>query len=84
MQYEFRTKGVCSRRIFIDVEDGKITNVVFEGGCQGNLRGISALVSGMTVDEVIARVEGIDCNGRGTSCPDQLSVALQQIKAQVS
>ncbi|MFI3312944.1 MAG: TIGR03905 family TSCPD domain-containing protein [Eubacteriales bacterium] len=82
MRYEFRTSGVCSRKINIEVEDNTIKAVDFEGGCQGNLRGISALIVGMNIDEVIARVDGIDCGGRGTSCPDQLSMALQQIKAQ--
>lgn len=82
MRYEFRTSGVCSRRILIEVENDIITAVEFEGGCQGNLRGISSLIAGMNIDDVIARVEGIDCGGRGTSCPDQLSMALQQIKAQ--
>ena len=74
---EYRPKGVCSRLIRVDVEDNKIANVQFVGGCNGNTQGISSLVKGMDVDEAIARLEGIDCGGKGTSCPDQLAKALQ-------
>ena len=77
MQYEYKTKGTCSQRIFFDIEDGKVKNVQFVGGCNGNLKGIAALVEGMDADEAIRRLEGIDCNGRGTSCPDQLANALE-------
>ena len=78
----YKTYGVCSRQINFDVVDGKVTNVSFIGGCNGNLQGIGALVEGMQVDEAIARLQGISCNGRPTSCPDQLAQALLKYKAQ--
>ena len=81
MQYEYKTKGTCSQRIFFDVEDGKVKNVQFVGGCNGNLKGIAALVEGMSVEEVIARVEGIHCGMKATSCPDQLAKALKEVNA---
>jgi len=79
MQYEYKTKGTCSQKIFFDIEDGKVTNVQFLGGCNGNLKGISALVEGMPVEEVIRRVEGIRCGLKSTSCPDQLARALKEV-----
>ena len=82
MHYEYETKGTCSRTIFFDVENGILHNVQFVGGCNGNTQGIASLVKGMKVDEVIARLEGINCNGRGTSCPDQLAKALKSIKGE--
>ena len=78
MQYEYKTKGTCSQRIFFDVENGKVKNVQFVGGCNGNLKGIAALVEGMSVEEVISRVEGIRCGMKSTSCPDQLAQALKE------
>jgi uncharacterized protein (TIGR03905 family) len=78
--YEFKTKGTCSQKIFFDVEEGKLKNVQFLGGCNGNLKGIAALVEGMDIDEVIARVEGIHCGMKSTSCPDQLAQALKAVK----
>lgn len=81
MQYEYKTKGTCSQRIFFEVEDGKVKNVSFVGGCNGNLKGIGALVEGMDVDAVIARLEGIHCGMKSTSCPDQLAAALKEISA---
>lgn len=80
MRYEYKTRGTCSQMIFFDVEDGKVFNVQFLGGCNGNLKGIAALVEGMPLDEVIARVEGIRCGMKGTSCPDQLAKALLTAK----
>lgn len=80
MKYEFKTAGVCARRILLDVEDGKILAAQFEGGCQGNTKGIASLVVGMDVDDVIAKTKGIDCGGRGTSCPDQMAKALELIQ----
>ena len=80
--YEFKTSGTCSQRILFDIEDGKVRNVKFIGGCNGNLKGIGALVEGMAVDEVISRVEGIRCGMKSTSCPDQLAKALKEAKAQ--
>lgn len=78
--YFFRPSGVCSRGITLEIENGIIKNVEFLGGCNGNTNGISALVKGMQVDEVISKLKGIDCGGRGTSCPDQLAKALLKTK----
>ena len=77
MQYQYRPSGVCSRQITIDVENGVVQNVSFVGGCNGNLQGIGALVKGMKIEDVIARLEHIRCNGKPTSCPDQLATALK-------
>ena len=74
--YEYKTSGTCSQRILFDIEDGKVRNVKFIGGCNGNLKGIAALVEGMDVDTVIERVQGVTCGMRKTSCPDQLAQAL--------
>ena len=82
MQFEYKTKGTCSQKIFFDVEDGKVHNVQFFGGCNGNLKGIGSLVEGMNVDDVIARLEGTKCGMKSTSCPDQLAKALKEAKAQ--
>ena len=81
MQYTYKTKGTCSREISFEVNDGKVSNVQFFGGCNGNLKGIGALVEGMSIDEVISRVEGIKCGMKSTSCPDQLAQALKAAKA---
>lgn len=70
-------RGVCSRKIDVDIEDGIIRSVAYTGGCHGNTQGISALVVGMRVEDVIARLEGIRCGGKPTSCPDQLANALK-------
>ena len=78
--YEYKTKGTCSQRILFDVENGKVKNVQFIGGCNGNLKGIAALVDGMDIDDVIARVQGIRCGMKMTSCPDQLAQALIEAK----
>ena len=78
----YKTSGTCSRQIDFDVIDGKLANVRFIGGCNGNLKGIAALVEGMDVDVAIQRLQGISCNGRPTSCPDQLAQALLKYKAQ--
>lgn len=83
MQFEYKTKGTCSQHILFDVEDGKVMNVQFIGGCNGNLKGIGALVEGMNIDDVIARVDGIRCGGKETSCPDQLATALKQAKTKL-
>ena len=82
MQYEYKTQGTCAQRIIFEIEDNKVRNLYFIGGCNGNLQGIGKLVEGMDIDEVIARVEGISCGGRPTSCPDQLAQALKAAKAQ--
>ncbi len=78
--YQYKTMGTCSQMILFDVEDNKVMNVKFMGGCNGNLKGIGALVEGMDIDEVIARVEGITCGMKKTSCPDQLAKALKAYK----
>ena len=78
MEFSYITKGVCSRRILFEVEDGIVKNVHFEGGCNGNTKGISALVEGMRAEEVINRLEGIKCGFKSTSCPDQLAKALKE------
>jgi uncharacterized protein (TIGR03905 family) len=80
MQYTYKTSGTCSREILFEVENGKVKNVQFIGGCNGNLKGIGALVEGMDIDDVIARVEGIHCGMKSTSCPDQLAQALKAAK----
>ena len=80
MEYTYKTKGTCSQMISFTVEDGKVHNVSFYGGCNGNLKGIGALVEGMNIDDVIARVEGIRCGMKATSCPDQLAQALKEAK----
>ncbi|MDF2504870.1 MULTISPECIES: TIGR03905 family TSCPD domain-containing protein [Clostridium] len=76
--YTYKTKGVCSREIKFEVKDNKVTELSFAGGCNGNLTGISRLVEGLDVNEAIKKLKGIDCGGRGTSCPDQLSKALEE------
>jgi uncharacterized protein (TIGR03905 family) len=72
------TSGVCSRSISFDIEDGILKDVQFQGGCSGNVQAISQLVRGLPVADVIKRLKGIDCDGRGTSCPDQLAKALEE------
>ena len=79
MQITYTLKGVCSRLMRIEAEDGVIKSVEVVGGCNGNLQGISRLVVGMTVEDAISRMEGINCGGKGTSCPDQLAQALKQL-----
>ena len=81
--FKYTTRGTCSREIAFDIEDNKVKNVKFVFGCMGNTQGVARLVEGMDVDEAIARLEGIDCNGRGTSCPDQLARALKEAKAKL-
>lgn len=78
MTINYKTQGTCSREINITVEDGIVVDVEFIGGCNGNLKGISRLVKGMKVEDVIAKVEGTTCGSKSTSCPDQLAQALKQ------
>lgn len=78
MAYTFKTGGVCARSISFELENGKVKNVRFEGGCNGNTKGISSLVDGMKAEEVIARLEGTTCGFKGTSCPDQLAKAIKK------
>ncbi len=76
--YEFIPRGVCSRKIDFDIENGIVKNVIFSGGCNGNTQGIGKLVEGMEATEVAKRLKGLNCNGRGTSCPDQLAIAISE------
>lgn len=76
----FTPKGVCSNKIEFDVKDGKVTNVRFHGGCNGNLQGISRLVEGLDIDVVIDKLKGVKCGFKQTSCPDQLAKALENYK----
>ncbi len=78
MTIEYTPRGVCSRKMIIDVEDGVVKSLKVMGGCDGNLKGISKLVEGMQVDDVIVRLEGIRCGFKNTSCPAQLAEALKK------
>lgn len=78
MTYTYKTKGVCSRSIEIETDGDTISSVRFIGGCNGNTQGISKLAQGMKIKDAIEKLSGIDCGGRGTSCPDQLSIALRE------
>ena len=79
MEYTVRPRGICSMQIKFEIDDSKkVKNVQFVGGCNGNAKGISALVEGMDASEVIKRLRGINCNGKGTSCPDQLARAIEE------
>ena len=80
--YSYKTKGVCSREIQFDVENDIIKEVRFIGGCMGNTQGVAALAKGRNIDEVINKIKEIACVGRGTSCPDQLALALIAYKEQ--
>ena len=78
MTIDYKTKGTCSRQMIVDVEDGVVRAVKIVGGCDGNLKGISKLVVGMKVVDVVDRLSGIRCGAKATSCPDQLATALRQ------
>ena len=82
MIYQYTPAGICARSITINVEYGMVTDVQFVGGCNGNLKGIGSLVRGMRVEDVIARLEGITCGPKSTSCPDQLAKALKAMQNQ--
>lgn len=82
MTYTYRTSGTCSTQIDLELEDGIIQSVAFTGGCNGNLQGISRLVTGMPAEEAAGKLEGILCGWKPTSCPDQLSKALREALAQ--
>ncbi len=79
MTVDYTPRGVCSRHMTVSAEDGVITEVKVVGGCNGNLKGLMSLLKGMKVSEAIEKLEGIDCGGKGTSCPDQISQALKQL-----
>ncbi len=78
MNYQYKTSGTCARLIEFELIDGKVKNVLFHGGCNGNLKGIGAIVDGMEAEDVIAKLEGIRCGFKSTSCPDQLAKALRK------
>ena len=80
MIMQYITKGTCSTEINFEVENNKITEISFTGGCSGNLQGICSLVKGMNIDDVISKLEGIKCGYKSTSCPDQLAKALKELK----
>lgn len=80
--YAYKTQGVCSRMIDLDIDGDTVVKVTFTGGCSGNTQGVAALVAGMSIDEAISRIEGIHCGPRPTSCPDQLAQALKAYKAE--
>ena len=81
-KFSYEPSGVCSALITFEVDDGIVRNVQFTRGCNGNTQGISRLVEGMNIDDVITRLKGTNCNGKGTSCPDQLARALELAKNQ--
>ena len=84
MTHSYRPRGVCSSRIEFDLEDGKLYNIRFRGGCDGNLKAIGKLVEGMDADQVIALLRGNTCGGNFTSCADQLTRAIEAAKAEIA
>lgn len=82
--YEYKTKGTCSQKIFFDIEDNKVKNVQFVGGCNGNLKGICSIVRGMKAEQVIERFEDVKCGFRSTSCPDQIAKNLKKALAEMN
>ena len=83
MQFEYKTSGTCSREILFEIEDGKVKNVQYIGGCNGNTQGVAKLANGRKVDEVISLLKGIRCGFKTTSCPDQLAQALTEAKTKL-
>ncbi len=79
MKYTYKPKGVCSNQIHLEVEEGIVKKLKVIGGCNGNLQGISKLVEGMNMEDVIKKLKGINCNEKGTSCPDQIAKALEEM-----
>ena len=78
MKYHYKTKGTCATQISFDLEDNIVKNVLFTGGCNGNLKAIPILIEGMTVEAIEAKLKGLSCNGRATSCADQLAQAVRE------
>jgi uncharacterized protein (TIGR03905 family) len=76
--YDYKPKGTCSTRIHFDIKDGRIHNVLFENGCNGNLKALGVLTEGMETRELIAKLKGLQCGKRGTSCGDQLARAVEK------
>lgn len=74
----FTPSGICCKKMIVELKDGKVINLEFNGGCNGNLQGLSSLIKGMEAKEVVTRLKGIDCKGKGTSCPDQLAICLEK------
>lgn len=83
MHYNYKTNGTCSKEIDFEINDNKLSNVSFTGGCNGNLKAIASLVEGQDIDEVIKRCKGINCNNKGTSCADQLARTLESTKVKL-
>lgn len=79
MHYSYKIKGVCASEVQFDVEDGVLRNIEFSGGCDGNLKGLGALAEGMSPSDAMERLKGIGCGSKKTSCPDQLSLAIQEL-----
>lgn len=84
MAYQYRPRGVCSQGITFELEDGRIKNVRFVGGCSGNTQGVSRLVEGMPAEEAVRRLSGIRCGMKATSCPDQLARAIREAMAEAA
>lgn len=84
MKYTYEPRGVCSRQMEIEVDKDIIKSVKIVGGCAGNTVGVARLIEGMQIDEAIKRIKGIQCGNKGTSCPDQLALALEQIKNKIN
>ena len=82
--YEYKTKGTCSQKIFFDIEDNKVKNVQFVGGCNGNLKGICQLLKGMKAEDAIERMKGTLCGSKPTSCPDQIAKNLKKALAEMN
>ena len=82
MQISYKTNGVCARKIFVEVEDGIVKDVKFEGGCNGNTKGVASLAIGLKADDVIEKLQHIKCGFKDTSCPAQLAEALKQAKGE--
>lgn len=80
MEYRYRPQGVCSTEIILDIDNGIINHLEVKNGCNGNLKGISKLVEGMKIEDVIRKLKGIKCGLKNTSCPDQIAIALERIK----
>jgi uncharacterized protein (TIGR03905 family) len=84
MEYRYKPQGVCSREMIINIENGIIQSVQIIGGCAGNSIGVSRLVEGMKVEDAIKKIKGIQCGYKGTSCPDQLAIALEEAMEQIA
>jgi len=79
MKYRYQPRGTCSREILFNIEDGIVQSLEIIGGCEGNSQGVAVLAQGMNAEEVVDRLSGIDCGGKGTSCPDQVARAIRSV-----